>query len=247
MSRKINLLAIGNSFSRNALFFLHDICSANDFDIKIYNLYIAGCSLERHWNNIENATELYELDEDGVYTGEQMDIKQAIMSRKWDIITLQQASRLSGILQSFFPYITDIVEFIRKHSAAKLVLHKTWAYEAGFTAPAFATYDYDRYKMHSAICAAFDEVSRVTGFPVIEAGNTIADLRELPEFNPAEGGRALSRDGFHLEDIYGRYAAALTWYKFLSKKDTLSQLYCPDGSDEKLIRLIADTVYRKAK
>ena len=50
----IKILAIGNSFSQDATHYLHQIAAADQVDMKVVNLYIGGCSLERHWNNIQN-------------------------------------------------------------------------------------------------------------------------------------------------------------------------------------------------
>ena len=61
----IKILAIGNSFSQDATYYLHQIAAADDVDIKVVNLYIGGCSLERHWNNIQNEAEEYLLEENG--------------------------------------------------------------------------------------------------------------------------------------------------------------------------------------
>lgn len=48
------ILAIGNSFSEDATYFLHQICEAANIESKIVNLYIGGCPLEKHWRNIED-------------------------------------------------------------------------------------------------------------------------------------------------------------------------------------------------
>ena len=41
----MKVLAIGNSFSQDATRYLHQIAKANQFDLKVVNLYIGGCSL----------------------------------------------------------------------------------------------------------------------------------------------------------------------------------------------------------
>ena len=46
------ILAIGNSFSEDATSYLEDIATCGGEDCKVVNLYIGGCSLERHYNNI---------------------------------------------------------------------------------------------------------------------------------------------------------------------------------------------------
>ena len=45
----MKLLSIGNSFSVDAHRWLHDIAAAHGEEIYNVNLYIAGCSLKRHW------------------------------------------------------------------------------------------------------------------------------------------------------------------------------------------------------
>lgn len=47
---QIKILAIGNSFSQDATQFIHDIAKADGVDTKVVNLYIGGCSLQRHSN-----------------------------------------------------------------------------------------------------------------------------------------------------------------------------------------------------
>ena len=53
----IKILAIGNSFSQDATHYLQQIAAADTVDMKVVNLYIGGCSLERHWNNIQSEAE----------------------------------------------------------------------------------------------------------------------------------------------------------------------------------------------
>ena len=62
------LLAIGNSFSQDATHYLHQIAAADQMDLKVGNLYIGGCSLERHWENIQNEAEEYLYEENGTST-----------------------------------------------------------------------------------------------------------------------------------------------------------------------------------
>ena len=48
----IKILTIGNSFSEDAVEqHLHDIAKADGVKVIIGNMYIGGCSLERHLNN----------------------------------------------------------------------------------------------------------------------------------------------------------------------------------------------------
>ena len=58
-AKQIKLLAIGNSFSEDAVEnYLCDLVKANGDTIIIGNMYIGGCLLERHYNNsVTNSTD----------------------------------------------------------------------------------------------------------------------------------------------------------------------------------------------
>lgn len=45
----MKILAIGNSFSEDAMYYLKNIADADGVEVKAVNLYIGGCNLERHW------------------------------------------------------------------------------------------------------------------------------------------------------------------------------------------------------
>ena len=51
-AKQIKLLTIGNSFSQDAVEqYLYELADANGDTIIIGNMYIGGCSLERHYRN----------------------------------------------------------------------------------------------------------------------------------------------------------------------------------------------------
>ena len=51
----LRILAIGNSFSQDAVEqYLYELFEAAGQKVIIGNLYIGGCSLERHWGNTSN-------------------------------------------------------------------------------------------------------------------------------------------------------------------------------------------------
>lgn len=64
----IKILAVGNSFSQDATHYLHQIAAADKVDMKAGNLYIGGCRLKRHWNNIQTDTQEYLYEENGYST-----------------------------------------------------------------------------------------------------------------------------------------------------------------------------------
>ena len=68
----------------------------------------------------------------------------------------------------------------------------------------------------------------------------------MPEFDYVHGGMSLNRDGFHLTYDYGRYAAGLTWYAFLTGKDPLEVSCIPvvedKAADPALLKKIGQAV-----
>ncbi len=45
----IKILCIGNSFSEDAMKYLHAIAKCGGMEVKTVNLYIGGCPLIKHW------------------------------------------------------------------------------------------------------------------------------------------------------------------------------------------------------
>ena len=91
----LKILAIGNSFSVDAMEYLWDICKDAGYkNVKLGNLYIGGCSLNTHWSNIQSGSNAYTFYQNstGVWTSKTSSIAYALSSEDWDIVTVQQAS-----------------------------------------------------------------------------------------------------------------------------------------------------------
>ena len=106
----MRVLAIGNSFSQDATHYLHQLAAAEGQDLKVGNLYIGGCSLGRHLENMQAGAAEYLYEENGASTGRYVSVDEALGMEKWDIIVTQQASHYSGILETYEPYLTLILE-----------------------------------------------------------------------------------------------------------------------------------------
>ncbi|MBP5308010.1 MAG: DUF4886 domain-containing protein [Clostridia bacterium] len=210
----IKILAVGNSFSQDATALIELLSG----DIHVRNLYVGGCSLERHCRMI-NDGELYEYQHCGEKcTTGGINLKEALSSEKWDFVTVQQVSGLSGVKESYYPYIKELISYIRKFTGAEIVLHRTWAYETGSDHPDFSVYGRDRRVMWERIRSVTDEVAANENLRVVPSGDLIARLRENSCFSCEKGGLSLCRDGFHLSLNYGRFAAACAWIGFFTGK-----------------------------
>ena len=128
----LNVLSIGNSFSQDAQTYLHQVARAEKESIFCVNLCIGGCSLERHFRNIMGDKRDYEIQVCGKSSGFYTSVKEALLSRKWDVITIQQASHFSMDFSTYVPYLEEVAAYIRKYApGAKLYIHETWGYESG--------------------------------------------------------------------------------------------------------------------
>lgn len=210
----IKILAIGNSFSRDAT----ELLQLFDNNLYVRNLYIGGCSIKRHADNIATDEKAYEYQENGTKCrADNVSIKDALISEKWDYVTVQQSSGDSGILEYYYPYLTDLLAYVRKYTSAEIVFHQTWAYEIGSTHPQFVLYDNNREKMHEAIMNATYYVSKKENLRMIKSGEAVAAAREFPIFDSQKGGMDITVDGFHLAH-YGKFLLAAMWLKFFTGK-----------------------------
>lgn len=210
----MQILSIGNSFSQDATAYLHDMAKRSGKIFTTANLFIGGCPIDKHFRNFYADRRDYELQFNGAMTGFRFSIREALLSREWDIITIQQASHHSGHYETYTPYLERLVAEIRLLCPhAKVLLHKTWAYEEGCarleSAAHFATAD----EMYQGLCEAYGKAYVACGFDgMIPSGDIMYRLSKA-------GIGPVHRDTFHASFGVGRYALAMTWLRYLSGAD----------------------------
>ena len=228
----LKILAIGNSFSEDAMQMLYEIAQAEGKEqIVLGNMVIGGCSLNthaKHTTSNEKAYTFYFNDKGFWNTEDKCTLQAGIRRADWDIITIQQASNASGKANTYNQDIQTIVDYIHKNKAnpgAKILWHMTWAYKLDSTSEEFANYDYNQTTMYEAITGAVQEKivpdSAFSG--VLPSGTAIQNARS------SYLGDVMNRDGAHLSDL-GRVIAGYTWYCVLTGKtlDTISLNAVPD-------------------
>lgn len=245
--KTLKILAIGNSFSSDATRYLHQLADATGIPTKIVNLYIGGCPLERHWKNIETAETEYIYQLNGISTERKVSIDEILSEEDWDIITTQQASRDSGWINSYEPFLGLIVAHIKEKAPnAKLYLHETWAYEITCTLDAFMRYKRDQQEMYEKLHNCYTHMAAKYDLEMIPSGSIIQKVRTLPEFCVTEGGLSLCRDGFHMSFDYGRYLLACVWLKKFTGISLKNISYIPEAPvltsipDEKLLTILRE-------
>ena len=231
--RSLKVLAIGNSFSVDAMKnHMYDLLKSADYDqVILGNLYIGGCSLNTHWNNISGNLAAYQYqknDDNGEWTyTENATALSALQDETWDVITIQQASPDSGNPDTYgnLQNIVNWIESNKTNSDAKILWHMTWAYQQNSDHDGFAYYGNNQMTMYNAIVNTVqDKVLNVNGIDgIIPAGTAIQNLRT------SGLGDTLTADGYHLKDTYGDYTAALTWFRAITGESLDLVTYWPDS------------------
>ena len=224
--KTLHILAIGNSFSSDAVEQnLWNLFDAAGIPVVIGNLFAPGSYLSHHWNRVESQAAEYKYAKvvEGVAKLEEGWVFDAALADEpWDYISLQQASDLSGVYKTYYPYLPDLMQYISGKVESEIVFHQTWAYPAHSTQEAFATYGNDQMTMYQAIMDVTKTVTKENGInTVIPSGTAIQNART------SRLGDTLNRDGLHLEMTYGRYIAACTWFETLSGQSVVGNAYYP--------------------
>jgi hypothetical protein len=231
--KNLKVLAIGNSFSVDAMEYLYKI--ADDYGIEniiLGIMYIPGASLSKHCDSIAN--DLYDYvyykntDDAWVYANSHARLIDGLTDENWDVITIQQVSGLSGVESSYntdIDYILSYVNEYKTNDYAKILWHMTWAYQTGSTHPDFVRYSNNQLTMYNAIISAVQSkiLTRDDIEDVIPSGTAIQNLRT------SFIGDTLTRDGYHLSYDLGRYTAGLTWFLKITHFSIDDITYKPDG------------------
>ena len=217
----MNILSIGNSFSQDAQRYLHRIARADKVELNTFNLYIGGCPLSLHFQNMLSEERRYTLEMNGSSTGFYVSLKEALLNRDWDIVTIQQVSAQSPYYDTYQPYLDKLAEYIRLFvPKAKIVVHQTWAYEQG-SRRLHEELKYSDYKqMLCDIVKSYQQAAQdICADFVIPSGEVFGALLE-------SGIEKVHRDTFHASIGLGRYALGLTWYRFLTGNDIAQNTFC---------------------
>lgn len=216
----MKVLAIGNSFSQDATRYLHQIAESQNVELEVVNLCMGGCPLEWHYDNMVGDKRNYMLEYNGKFTGFYVTMKEALESREWDVITLQQVSHYSPKTETYYPYVTEIVKYIRSmQPKARLLIHETWAYEDGSKRLVDELKYASSQAMLSDIRSAYSIIAESEGFDgIIPSGTLFGIMLD-------SGIEKVHRDTFHADFGLGRYALGLLWFSYITGEDISANQY----------------------
>ena len=257
----VRLLTVGNSFAYNATKFLPDLAKAAGDSLVMDHANYSGCSLEKHWAAAQAAEE---ADSGGaIYpprepAGPRRTLREILQSGTWDVVTIQQASRLSDEPSTYEPFAQLLRDYINLHApGAEIVFHETWAYRA----------DDDKFakggnpaEMHRAVREAYRLAASRLGLRVIPVGSAfhLASSRaewtyvpdpafdrnsvKFPEEPPqpgslhkgwswikkADGSWTFWLDSTHA-NIFGSYLGSCVFFESLFGKSPVGNSFVPEG------------------
>ena len=222
----MNVLTIGNSFSDDATRYLHQIARKDFVDLQVANVSIGGCPLSAHMKTMYAENKRHMLNYNGSTTGIFVSIQEALASRDWDYVSLQQVSHKAPKYETFQPYLNQLADLIREVAPeAKILIHQTWAYAQDSK----RLTDELGYKTHQEMFAhvqsSYNKAAEEIGaYKIIPCGEVFQKMLEL-------GIEKIHRDGFHADLGLGRYALGLTWYRALTGKDVTNHKFEPCDFD----------------
>lgn len=188
-ARTLKVLMVGNSFSASVLKQMPAVARATGCELDIANLYIGGCSIKRHWSNVEKAVEdsearpyLVQLSwtscaaQDApiqkVMKGGRASIPEALAADRWDVVTVQQASHESAFYDRYQPYADNLIAKIRELAPqAEIRVHETWSYSP--YDDRLAAWGLTPDAMYAKLHDAYATLARKHGLKIIPTGMAV--------------------------------------------------------------------------
>ena len=250
------VLMIGNSFSICCLKHLPQVAADRGVELDLASLYIGGCTMKRHWENVEKDGDKefkpYQFDRNrfGAHTKGRANICDVLRMAKWDIVTIQQGSHESWKPESYHPYGDNLVAKIRELAPqAKIYVQETWSYVPWDGR--FKEWGIDQDKMYAKLHDAYGAFAKQHGLAVIPFGTAVQEWRRRLPVKYTEnslggdvvgGGNQEERDHFKRDKDNnwkincdpchlgrkGDYYQALVWAKTLFGVDLKDLKYKPD-------------------
>ena len=229
----MNILCVGNSFSRDTVEHIHEIAkNAGMTSFRFANLYIGGCSINRHYQNATENLADYRYSETtgGPWEGEEMvSIADALKKGPWDIISIQHGTGDKSRYTSPESYVNlpALIEYIKDRCdfPVRLVFNMAWVADPESKHHEISSYGGDQLLMYENLTKVTKDVVAPLVDAVSPAGTAIQNLRTCMN-------KKLTRDNFHLSYDLGRFTAGLTFLHALTDLDLEQVVWAPEGVTE---------------
>ena len=223
--KPLKVMMIGNSYSGSAFRQTPVVAKACGCPLDLCSLNIGGCTLERHVQNVNNPTSKpYNVAWNWTSSEKppfrhRGNIPEMLQAAKWNVVTIQQASRLSFEADSYHPFGDTLVAAIRKYAPqAEIVVQETWSDDPA--SRRIAELGFTSRQMYAALHKCYADFAAANGFRVIPTGTAVEFARDVMPLQP--------KDKKHLGPA-GEYLQALVWTAKLFKADVTKCAYAPEG------------------
>lgn len=201
---RVRVLSIGNSFSRDAFsyvpFVIEELVPGAEVDFGI--LYIGGCSLQRHYENLVGVKPAYEFDfyttRNGYWTLERnYSIQKGVSLQDWDIVIFQQQSAASRYYDTYQPYLNELLDYLQ---AAKPLATPAWLMTQAYGTGHKPLGDMSSDEMWARVNVSSERVMNETKTKLlIPAGTAIQNAR-YTVLDRLGGTKHLVNDGYHIQE-----------------------------------------------
>ena len=231
MKQSIKILSVGNSFSADTMEHLPDIARSLGVGFRFANLYIGGCSVDRHYRNVVHGLAEYTYytnTGNGWEKKEQVSIAEALQE-EWDIVSIQHGTGDGSRYTSPESYekLPLLIGRIRELAGekVKIAFNMAWVAEPESTHHEITSYGGDQSEMYRKLTSLTETLVAPMVDAISPAGTAVQNARAyLPQ--------KLTRDDFHLSYGLGRYIAGLTFLQALCGTDISAVNWCPEGVTE---------------
>lgn len=201
---KVRVLSVGNSFSRDAFsyvpFVIEELVPGADVEFGI--LYIGGCTLQRHYENLVGEKPAYEFDyyitKTGKWTMERdYSIQKGISLQDWDIVIFQQQSAASRYYDTYQPYLNELLDYLK---VAKPFATPAWLLTQAYGTGHKPLGEMSSDEMWARVNASSEQVVNETGVKLlIPAGTAIQNAR-YTMLDRLGKTKHLVNDGYHIQE-----------------------------------------------
>ena len=206
----LRVLCLGNSYTLDAIAYLHELTRSSGIDLKRVVVYVAigaSTTLEYWYNKYTSGVQVKLSRAAGGLTMQTEGTLKELLHQDWDVVCLQQKCSESIHYETFNPFLRKLMHVIRKdcpNQNLAFAWQMVWAYWPGHGG---APYGLDRYQ---AICDAVQQMIHRDGIDIIiPIGTALENARTTDLQTP----HAITRDGAHLSFGVGRYIAGCTWFQ----------------------------------
>ena len=249
--KELKILSIGNSFSVDTMRHIPDIALALGVEnICFGNLFIGGCSINRHYSNIQNNAAdyvFYKNTGDGWVDTPNVSIEDAIMSEEWDWISIQHGTSDGSryTLEESYINLPRVVEYVKETAGpkTKIAFNMAWVMESDHKHHEIRSYNGDQMLMYKNLVSLTERVVLPTkGLDKVSPSGTAVQNARTTELNGL-----LLRDGFHLSLGLGRYIAGLTFLKTLAELDIDDITWAPEDVTDDMRKIAIRCVNNAVK